>query len=262
MITMSVVRPKKNLGQHFLRDQNIARKIVENLDLSGNVNVLEIGPGMGVLTNFLAKIPSIQLSLIEIDKESVEYLRENLNDPEIRIIEGDFLKLDLASQIDFPFSVIGNFPYNISSQIFFKILEYRQYVPQVVGMVQKEVADRYCASPGSKTYGILSVLLQTFYNIEYLFTVNEQVFFPPPKVKSAVVRLIRNDRDMPADESVLLQFIVKAAFNQRRKILGNALKSAGITAPPDLAGKRAEQLSVDQFLSIVRYVKSIKTQDV
>ena len=262
MITMSVVRPKKNLGQHFLRDQNIARKIVESLDLSGNVNVLEIGPGMGVLTNFLAKIPSIQLSLIEIDKESVEYLRENLNDPEIRIIEGDFLKLDLASQIDFPFSVIGNFPYNISSQIFFKILEYRQYVPQVVGMVQKEVADRYCASPGSKTYGILSVLLQTFYNIEYLFTVNEQVFFPPPKVKSAVVRLIRNDRDMPADESVLLQFIVKAAFNQRRKILGNALKSAGITAPPDLAGKRAEQLSVDQFLSIVRYVKSIKTQDV
>lgn len=262
MITMSVVRPKKSLGQHFLRDQNIARKIVESLDLSGNVNVLEIGPGMGVLTHFLAEIPSIQLSLVEIDRESVEYLRQNLHRKDVRIIEGDFLRLDLSSFVDFPLSVIGNFPYNISSQIFFKILDYRDRVPQVVGMVQKEVADRYCASPGSKTYGILSVLLQAFYHIEYLFTVGEQVFIPPPKVKSAVVRLTRNDRDLPEDEAILLQIIVKAAFNQRRKILGNALKSAGMAAPPELAGMRAEQLTVDQFLSIVRYVKSIKAQDV
>lgn len=262
MITMSVVRPKKNLGQHFLRDQNIARKIVESLDVSGNVNVLEIGPGMGVLTQYLSVIPSIQLSLIEIDKESVEYLRDNLQNPNVRIIEGDFLKLDLASHFEFPLFVIGNFPYNISSQIFFRILEYRDRIPQVVGMVQKEVADRYCASPGSKTYGILSVLLQAFYHIEYLFTVSEQVFIPPPKVKSAVVRLTRNDRELPEDEAALLQIIVKAAFNQRRKILGNALKSAGIQTPPELAGLRAEQLSVDQFLSIVRFVKSAKTQDV
>lgn len=249
---MSVVKPKKNLGQHFLKDQNIARKIVESLVISGTEEVLEIGPGMGVLTQYLIKNPDIQLTLIEIDRESAVYLRHHFAEGDMRLIEGDFLKLDVGALFSGKFSVIGNLPYNISSQIFFRILENRDRIPQVVGMIQKEVADRFAAKHGNKTYGILSVLLQTFYDIEYLFSVSEHVFNPPPKVKSAVIRLKRNDREkLPCDENLFTQ-VVKAGFNQRRKVLRNALKPLGFIVPESFGGLRAEQLSVDQFIEIGR----------
>lgn len=249
---MSVVRPKKRLGQHFLKDQNIARKIVESLDISGYSDVLEIGPGMGVLTQYLKKNPQIRLTLIEIDKESVEYLHQHFSEDEIRIISGDFLNLDLTPLFPGQFVVIGNFPYNISSQIFFRILEYRQQVTQVVGMIQKEVADRFCANPGNKTYGILSVLLQAYYDIDYLFTVHENVFVPPPKVKSSVIKLRRNQRENLDCDEQLFKLVVKTGFNQRRKVLRNALKPLGYSVPEQFAGMRAEQLSVDQFIELTR----------
>jgi 16S rRNA (adenine1518-N6/adenine1519-N6)-dimethyltransferase len=249
---MSVVRPKKYLGQHFLKDQNIARKITDSLDVSGTPDVLEIGPGMGVLTQYLIQNPQIHLTLIEIDQESVDYLHRHFPGGEIRIISGDFLKLSPASLFPGRFSVIGNFPYNISSQIFFRILENRDRVVQVVGMIQKEVADRFSACHGNKTYGILSVLLQAFYDIEYLFTVSEQVFVPPPKVKSAVIRLRRNSRESLGCDEELFFKVVKAGFNQRRKVLGNALKPLGLVVPVKFAGLRAEQLSVEQFIELTR----------
>lgn len=249
---MSVVRPKKFLGQHFLKDKNIAQKIVDSLDLDGTKNVLEIGPGMGVLTQFLNQKPEIKLSLIEIDNDSVEYLQAHYKDSGINIIEGDFLKLDLSLIYPEEFCIIGNFPYNISSQIFFRILEYRSLVPQVVGMLQKEVADRFCAVYGSKTYGILSVLLQAYYQTEYLFTVSENVFIPPPKVKSAVVRLKRKPVfHLDCDEELFFQ-VVKTSFNQRRKVLRNALKPLNYIVPEKFAGMRAEQLSVGQFIELTR----------
>jgi 16S rRNA (adenine1518-N6/adenine1519-N6)-dimethyltransferase len=254
---MIVVRPKKNLGQHFLKDQNIARKIVDNLAVSPTIDVLEIGPGMGVLTRFLLQTNIRQLTLIEIDRESVSYLEEHFADEKIRLVQGDFLKQDIHKLFSGPFSIIGNFPYNISSQIFFRILDYHDKVEQVVGMIQKEVADRFCALPGSKTYGILSVLLQTYYHIDYLFTVSEQVFYPPPKVKSAVIRLRRNSRkNLDCDEELFRQ-IVKAAFNQRRKVLSNALKPLGLTITGSLARQRAEQLSVVQFIELTRSIQKI-----
>ena len=249
---MSVVRPKKHLGQHFLRDQNIARKIVDSLDVSGTPDVLEIGPGMGVLTQYLIQNPQVHLTLIEIDQESVEYLNNRFPGGVVRILSGDFLKLSPESLFPGKFSVIGNFPYNISSQIFFRVLENRERVVQVVGMIQKEVADRFSAGHGNKTYGILSVLLQAFYDIEYLFTVSEQVFVPPPRVKSAVIRLRRNGRESLGCDEGLFFKVVKAGFNQRRKVLGNALKPLGLEVPPKFAGLRAEQLSVDQFIELTR----------
>ncbi len=249
---MSVVRPKKNLGQHFLKDQNIARKIVDSLDVSNTMDVLEIGPGMGVLTQYLIQFPSIRLTLIEIDRESVEYLEHHFANQDIRILSGDFLKLDMKDHFDGEFSIIGNFPYNISSQIFFRILENRHKVTQVVGMIQKEVADRFCAAHGNKTYGILSVLVQAFYDIEYLFTVSEHVFVPPPKVKSGVIRLRRNGRERLECDEQLFQQVVKTGFNQRRKVLRNALKPLGFIVPEIYAGMRAEQLSVDQFIELTR----------
>lgn len=247
---MSIVRAKKSLGQHFLRDQNIARKITESL-LPVTDEVLEIGPGMGVLTRILLASPSFSVRAIDIDRESIEYLHTELPEHKERILYGDFLKMDISELYQKPFSVIGNLPYNISSQIFFRIIENRELVTQVVCMIQKEVAERISAPHGNKTYGILSVFLQTFYNIEYLFTVGEKVFDPPPKVKSAVIRLTRNDRkELGCDEKLFFQ-VVKTGFNQRRKTLRNSIR--GLLPPgfeSDYLSLRPEQLSVTDFLQL------------
>ena len=225
---MSIVRAKKSLGQHFLRDQNIARKITDSL-LPVTRDILEIGPGMGVLTRHLFANPAFSVRAIDIDQESIDYLHQELPEYQDRILYGDFLKTDIRQYYQEPFSVIGNLPYNISSQIFFRIIENRHLVRQVVCMIQKEVAERIAASPGSKTYGILSVFLQAFYHIEYLFTVGEKVFDPPPKVKSAVIRLTRNERVELGCEEKLFFNVVKTGFNQRRKTLRNSIR--GIIPP-------------------------------
>ncbi len=253
-----MIRPKKSLGQHFLKDENIARNIVGALALEGNnLKVIEIGPGTGVLTKYLCQIKDIDLRLIEIDRESVAYLKGSYPNLKGRIIEGDFLELDLDKILAEPCAIIGNFPYNISSQIFFKVLDHRNQVQQVVGMLQKEVAERIAAPPGSKTYGILSVLLQAFYHIELLFKVSPGVFFPPPKVMSAVIRLKRNEvKKLDCDE-IQFRKIVKQAFQMRRKTLRNALKSlnlpASISTLP-LLDKRAEQLAVGEFISLTKLI--------
>jgi 16S rRNA (adenine1518-N6/adenine1519-N6)-dimethyltransferase len=251
----SFVRPKKHLGQHFLKDDNIARKIVDSLQLTEG-SVLEIGPGMGVLTKFLLELPDKECYFMDTDRESIQYLIEAFPESTDRFIQADFLKYDLDVLFPGKFAIIGNFPYNISSQILFKVLEHRQQVTQVVGMIQKEVAERLAAGPGSKTYGILSVLLQAYYRIEYLFTVNETVFIPPPKVKSAVIRLTRIDREKLDCDEVLFFKVVKTAFNQRRKTLRNSLKSFYIDYERGevmhLAGKRAEELSVEDFVRLTR----------
>ncbi|HKJ42448.1 MAG TPA: 16S rRNA (adenine(1518)-N(6)/adenine(1519)-N(6))-dimethyltransferase RsmA [Sunxiuqinia sp.] len=256
---MTTVRAKKNLGQHFLTDKNIARKIVDSLQLETINSVLEIGPGMGVLTQFLLQNEKIKTTLVEIDRESVEYLKQHFPELEDRIISTDFLKMDLALHFQEPVAIIGNFPYNISSQIFFKILEYRDLVPEAVGMIQKEVAERIATGPGSKTYGILSVFLQAFYNIDYLFTVNEQVFNPPPKVKSAVIRLTRNETThLNCNEKLFFQ-VVKSGFNQRRKTLRNSLKSLirdEELKTQDIFSKRPEQLSVNEFEQLTRLIEN------
>lgn len=245
------VRAKKHLGQHFLTDESIAERIAHSL--SGRTRcLLEIGPGMGVLTKYLVGDPRYNFKAIELDSESVEYL--HLHYPELDVIEGDFLRHNLNNIFnDEPFAVIGNFPYNISSQILFRVFEQRNRIPEVVGMFQKEVAERVAAGPGSKTYGILSVLLSAFYNIEYLFTVHEHVFNPPPKVKSAVIRLTRNNiQQLGCDEKLFVQ-VVKTGFNQRRKTLRNALKPLNLSLediPEELLSKRAEQLSVNDFVFI------------
>lgn len=245
---MSYVRPKKNLGQHFLIDQNIAKKIVDSLG-ANTADVLEIGPGMGVLTQYLLKRQDLNVHVIEIDRESVEYLHNNFTGIK-NIWSEDFLKSDIASKFEGNFSVIGNFPYNISSQILFKVLALRNRIPETVGMIQKEVAERIAAPHGSKTYGILSVLLQSFFDIEYLFTVSESVFNPPPKVKSAVIRLKRNDvAELPCSETLFVK-VVKAAFNLRRKMLRNSLKEICTILPEEYAKKRPEQLSVDDFIDL------------
>jgi 16S rRNA (adenine1518-N6/adenine1519-N6)-dimethyltransferase len=243
------VKPKKALGQHFLKDKSIARRIVDSL--SGDTGqVLEVGPGMGVLTAFLLQRADLVTHAVEIDRESIAYLQLTCPDLSPRLLAGDFLHMDLHRLFVGKFAVIGNFPYNISSQIFFKLLEYREQIPEVVGMLQKEVAERICCKPGSKTYGILSVLLQVFYEVEYLFTVDEQVFQPPPKVKSAVIRLRRNARKALDCDEALFKKVVKATFNQRRKVIRNSIKA--ITAdkplePHPLLEKRPEQLSVADF---------------
>ena len=252
---MYPVRAKKHLGQHFLKDDNIANKIVASLQ--ENKNVLEIGPGTGILTNHLLQIENINLKVVEIDRESVDYLTQQFPALNGKIISADFLRYDLNGLFDGNFSVIGNFPYNISTQILFKVLEYKDQVNEVVGMFQKEVAVRIASKPGNKDYGILSVLLQAFYNIEYLFTVNESVFIPPPKVKSAVIRLLRNDvKNLDCDEKLFVT-VVKTAFNQRRKTLRNALSSIKFEMNDEinfLFTKRAEQLGVAEFVFITKNV--------
>ena len=254
---MATVRAKKNLGQHFLKDKNIAQNIVESLRANNVSKVLEIGPGMGVLTQFLLRNKSYETSVVEIDRESVDYLNQHFPELNERIISADFLRLNLHKYYQEPFAIIGNFPYNISSQIFFKVLEYKDLVPEVVGMLQKEVAERLAAGPGSKTYGILSVFLQAYYDIEYLFTVNEDVFSPPPKVKSGVIRLTRNNTEHLNCDEKLFTGIVKMAFNQRRKTMRNSLKSMILnddlkTNP--IFDKRPEQLGVAEFEMIVRLI--------
>ncbi len=247
------VRPKKSLGQHFLKDENIARKIVGSLP-AGPAEILEVGPGMGVLTKYLIEDPEKSCYFIDTDLESINYLADKFPGHSSRFIHADFLKFDLKTLFPGGFMIIGNFPYNISSQILFKALEHRQEVGTIVGMIQKEVAERLASPPGSKKYGILSVLLQAFYSIEYLFTVNETVFIPPPKVKSAVIRLTRNQvSDLGCDEALFFR-LVKTAFNQRRKTLRNSLKTFYINYEKydlaHLAGKRAEELSVDDFVAL------------
>lgn len=255
---MSYVRPKKSLGQHFLIDQNIARKIVESLNCNGNV--IEIGPGKGVLSKYLFEKDCKCLKLIEIDRDSVQYLNENFKLKPDQLILGDFLDIEIKSLFNDKFAIIGNFPYNIGSQIFFKVLENRNQVEEVVCMIQKEVALRIAEKPGSRVYGILSVLLQAFYNIDYLFTVNEKVFSPPPKVKSAVIRLTRNDRENINCDEQLFFAVVKSAFNQRRKTLSNSLKAvySGKDLIHPLLSKRAEQLSVDEFVELTNLITSLK----
>jgi len=255
---MTTVRAKKNLGQHFLKDQNIARKIVDSLHAEHVSNVLEIGPGMGVLTQYLLQKESFTTSVVEIDHESVDYLKQHFPALGDRIISKDFLKLKLEDYFPGNFAVIGNFPYNISSQIFFKILDYKNQVPEVVGMIQKEVAERLATGPGSKAYGILSVFLQAYYDIDYLFTVHEQVFNPPPKVKSAVIRLTRNQREKLDCDEKLFFTLVKAAFNQRRKTMRNSLKqflTDETLKANELFNLRPEQLSVSDFENLTRLIQ-------
>ena len=255
-----MVRPKKFLGQHFLKDQNIAFKIVDALVLPDPAHrVIEIGPGTGVLTQLLVKDARIDLWLIEVDRESVAYLKESIPTLKERIIEGDFLRLDLNPIFQSEVSIIGNFPYNISSQIFFKVLEHRNQVTQVVCMLQKEVAERIASPHGSKVYGILSVLLQAYYDIELLFKVPPGVFFPPPKVMSAVIRLKRNNRKQLTCNEAMFVKVVKQGFQNRRKTLRNALKplnlSVAISVLP-IFEKRAEQLSVEDFISLTSLIES------
>lgn len=254
---MKQVRAKKALGQHFLTDLGIAERIADTLSEHRQLPVLEIGPGMGVLTQFLLA-KGHDTHVIEIDRESVAYLSEHFPTLEGRIVEGDFLTIDLDKCIPDaqPFALIGNYPYNISSQIFFRMLEHRERIPVCSGMLQREVARRLASPPGSKDYGILSVLLQAWYDVEYLFTVDENVFNPPPKVKSGVIRMQRNGRkDLGCDER-LFKTIVKTAFNQRRKMLRGSLKSlfgAGYEAySTPLFAKRPEQLSVEDFIYLTQ----------
>ena len=254
---MKFVKPKKSLGQHFLKDNNIANKIADSLD-GKSENVLEIGPGMGVLTKFLLK-KKYNLMLVEIDSESVSFLINNLGIEESKIIENDFLKLDLTKL--FPennFSIIGNFPYNISSQIVFKILENRNIINEMCGMFQYEVAERICESEGSKKYGILSVLTQAFFEVSFLFEVSNHLFLPPPKVKSAVISLRRKDEiELGCDETLFFK-IVKLSFQQRRKTIRNSLKKINLSnnlREDSIFDNRPEQLSVNQFIELTKLVQ-------
>lgn len=254
---MQKVRAKKFLGQHFLKDLTVADRIAETLSEHKQFPTLEIGPGMGVLTDFLLK-RGHDLTVVEIDRESVPYLQEHFPALNGRIIEADFLKMDLDKLFDGQFCVVGNYPYNISSQIFFKVIDFKDRIPCCSGMIQKEVAERMAAGPGNKTYGILSVLMQAWYDIEYLFTVSEHVFDPPPKVKSAVIRMTRNQVTQLACDEKLFKLVVKTAFNQRRKQMRNSLKpilgkEAEIFALP-IFDKRPEQLSVQQFIELTQLV--------
>jgi 16S rRNA (adenine1518-N6/adenine1519-N6)-dimethyltransferase len=260
---MTQVRAKKYLGQHFLRDLEVARRIAASLPLDGLTSVLEIGPGTGVLTQFLLQNPDIDLTAVELDSESVIYLHQHY--PQLKVVEADFLKMDLKSLFSDKFCVIGNLPYNISSQIFFKMLDNKDQIPCLVGMIQKEVAERMAAKEGNKTYGILSVLMQAYYSIDYLFTVHEHVFDPPPKVKSAVIRLTRNDVSRINCDEKLFKTVVKTAFNQRRKQMRNSLKPLIAKENPVFADpifdKRPEQLSVDAFIELTNMIEKALKQD-
>lgn len=253
-----LVRPKKSLGQHFLTDLSIAEKIAQTLSSYKGMPILEVGPGMGVLTQYLLS-EGHDLTVVELDTESVAYLNKNFPMLAGRIVEGDFLQMDLAKQFGKNLCVIGNYPYNISSQIFFKVLDHKDMVPCCSGMIQKEVAERLAAKPGSKTYGILSVLMQAWYDVEYLFTVSEHVFNPPPKVKSAVIRMIRNDVTELGCNEQLFKRIVKTAFNQRRKTMRNSLKPLIEQGSPILSQEifnlRPEQISVAQFIELTNEIE-------
>jgi len=254
------VKPKKHLGQHFLKDLNIAKKIANCLTGKGYKKVLEIGPGTGVLTRFLLE-KDFETSVVEIDSESTSYLEKHFPQLNDRIISTDFLKLSLEDYFDEPIAIIGNFPYNISSQIVFKALENKALIPEFAGMFQKEVALRIAAEPGSKTYGIISVLTQAFYDVEYLFSVPPQVFNPPPKVDSGVIRLVRKtDTNLPVSE-ILFRKVVKTAFNQRRKTLRNSLKSLDLSKKLQedaIFALRPEQLSVSQFIELAQSIQMDK----
>lgn len=256
---MGLVKPKKFLGQHFLKDLGVAQDIADTVDACPDLPVLEVGPGMGVLTQFLMK-KERPVKVVELDYESVAYLRQHYPELEGNIIEDDFLKLRLERLFDGkPFVLTGNYPYNISSQIFFKMLDYKDLIPCCTGMIQKEVAERMAAAPGSKTYGILSILVQAWYKVEYLFTVHEHVFNPPPKVKSAVIRMTRNEvTDLGCNER-LFKLIVKTTFNQRRKTLRNSISSIldkenPLSSDP-IFNKRPEQLSVQAFIELTNRVE-------
>lgn len=252
---MELVKAKKHLGQHFLKDLNIAQKIADTLSLQNYHKVVEIGAGMGVLTQFLLQ-KNTDVFVVEIDRESVAYLEAHYPQLQGKIIANDFLKYDIATNMGEPFAIIGNFPYNISTQIVFKLLELREWVPEFSGMFQKEVAERICEQAGSKTYGILSVLTQAFYETEYLFTVSEHVFNPPPKVKSGVIRLKRKTNyHLNCDEGLFFS-VVKTAFNQRRKTLRNSLKALltdEIKENP-IFSKRPEQLAWQEFVAITKMI--------
>ena len=269
---MRLVKPKKFLGQHFLTDLGIARDIADTVDACPDIPVLEVGPGMGVMTQYLIQKPRI-VKVVEIDFESVAFLRKNFLSLEENIIEDDFLKMHLGRVFDGqPFVLTGNYPYNISSQIFFKMLDYKDLIPCCTGMIQKEVAERIAASPGNKSYGILSVLIQAWYSVEYLFTVHEHVFNPPPKVKSAVIRMTRNDTSSLGCDEQLFRRVVKTTFNQRRKTLRNNIRpllneldvecaKRGCPIPDhstflqaEIFNKRPEQLSVQQFVELTNSV--------
>ena len=264
---MGGVRAKKSLGQHFLKDLGIARKIADTIQPAqlpqgaaekwGSLPVVEVGPGMGVLSRFL-KDNGREVKAVELDLESVEFLKNAF--PELDVVEGDFLKIDLSTLFPGDFVLIGNYPYNISSQIFFKVLDNRERIPVVAGMLQKEVAQRICSAPGSKVYGILSVLLQAWYDCEYLFDVGPMVFSPPPKVTSGVIRLIRNDRETLGCDEKKFKTVVKTAFGQRRKTLRNSI--GGLIPPGSpLAGdpilsQRPEQLGVEDFIRITKMISA------
>jgi len=264
---MKQVKPKKNLGQHFLTDLNIAKRIADTVDAYPDIPVLEIGPGMGMLTQYLVTKPR-DVKAVEIDKESVHYLHETFPKLRDNIIGEDFLRMDLNRIFDGrPFVLTGNYPYDISSQIFFKMLDYKQLIPCCTGMIQREVALRIASQPGNKAYGILSVLIQAWYDVEYLFTVDESVFNPPPKVKSAVIRMIRNNVDRLGCDEVLFKRLVKTVFNQRRKMLRVSLKqmfTGNMPSPDfftqDIMTQRPEQLSVEQFVDLTNKVEVVLKQ--
>lgn len=253
---MQLVKAKKHLGQHFLTDKNIAAKIVNSLKTEGQV--LEVGPGMGILSDFLLQKPELEVFLVDIDEESYQFLQKKYPQLSHKLINADFLVMDFDAVFTGSFSIIGNFPYNISSQILFKVLDNRNKVPEVVGMFQKEVAERCAAKPGSKEYGILSVFLQAYYKVEYLFTVKAGVFNPPPKVLSGVMRLTRNEiKELNCDEKLFWQ-VVKAGFNQRRKTLRNALSSLinkEKMTEEAMLDLRAERLSVADFVRLVNLIE-------
>ena len=263
---MQLIRPKKFLGQHFLTDLKIARDIADSVDAYPDIPVLEVGPGMGVLTQFLVKKPRV-LKVVELDRESVPYLHEHFPELADGIIEADFLLLDLHKVFDeHPFVLTGNYPYNISSQIFFKMLENKELIPCCSGMIQKEVAERMAAEPGSKTYGVLSILVQAWYYVEYLFTVHENVFNPPPKVKSAVVRLMRNEKKVLGCDERLFRRIVKTVFTMRRKMLRHGMRQILGKEHPMLAdtmfNRRPEQLSVQEYIDLTNRVDAaLKTNE-
>ena len=264
-LRMKLVKPKKFLGQHFLKDLQVAQDIADTVDACPSLPILEVGPGMGVLTQFLLK-KERPVKVVELDFESVAFLRENFSIMGENIIEQDFLKMDLSQLFGGqPFVLTGNYPYNISSQIFFKMLDYKNLIPCCTGMIQKEVAERIAAGPGSKTYGILSVLIQAWYHVEYLFTVHEHVFNPPPKVKSAVIRMTRNETSELGCDEKLFKQIVKTTFNQRRKTLRNSIspilgKDNPLSSDP-IFNKRPEQLSVQEFIDLTNRVQQALSQE-
>ncbi|KAA6302600.1 MAG: Ribosomal RNA small subunit methyltransferase A [Candidatus Ordinivivax streblomastigis] len=254
------IRPKKALGQHFLKDLSVAERIAQTVSVYPELPVLEIGPGSGVLTQFLLENKR-PIKVVELDTESVAYLKKHFPALDGQIIEADFLKLDLNNLFSSPFCVIGNYPYNISSQIFFKVLDYKDCIPCCAGMLQKEVAERLASKPGKKAYGIITVLLHIWYDIEYLFTVEPDVFDPPPKVRSAVIRMTRNQRSSLECDEKLLKTVVKTAFNQRRKTMRNSLQSllgkGNVLFSLPVFDKRPEQLSVEEFIELTGLIAGV-----